>query len=170
MEVGNCFAGVGAVIDDQPIPCFVEAGLAGDALGGCEKVGEERVVFGGDGSVAGVVFFGDEQDVSGCLGSEVAEGEDMFVLVKDVGLSFAVDDLFEDRFSHGNYQMVSSSREGLKVRARARMKWTISSLRCWQELRHEAEPVRERTQARRPSRRRAEAREETFSSTRVASC
>ena len=93
MEVGNCFAGVGAVIDDQPIPCFVEAGLAGDALGGCEKVGEERVVFGGDGSVAGVVFFGDEQYVSGRLGSEVAEGEDMFVLVKDVGLSFAVDDL-----------------------------------------------------------------------------
>lgn len=80
------------------------------------------MVFGGDGSVAGVVFFGDEQYVGGSLGIEVAKSEDVVVFVEDVGLSFAVDDLFEDRFSHGNYQMVSSRREGLKVRARARMK------------------------------------------------
>jgi hypothetical protein len=46
----------------------------------------------------------------------------VIVLVQDVGLGFAVDDLFEDRFSHGFYQMVSSRREGLRVRARARMK------------------------------------------------
>jgi len=44
------------------------------------------------------------------------------VFVQDVGLGFAVDDLFKDRFSHGFYQMVSSRRAGLRVRARARIK------------------------------------------------
>lgn len=122
MEVGDGFTAVGAVIDDEAIATLIEAGLAGDALGGGEKVGKDLVVLGGNGTVTGVMFFGNEEDVGGGLGSEIAKGEDVIVLVKDVGLSFSVDDLFKDRFSHGFYQMVSSRREGLRVRARARVK------------------------------------------------
>jgi len=144
--------------------------LAGDALGGGEEVSEYDMIFCGNGSMAGVMFFGDEKDVDRGLGCEISECKDVIVFVEDVGLSFAVDDLFEDRFGHIYYQMVSSRSEGLRVRARARIKWTISSLKRWQELRQEEDPVSERTQERRPSKRRAEAREETFSSTRDASC
>jgi hypothetical protein len=80
------------------------------------------MILGGHGAVSGVVFFRDEEDVCRGLGGDIPKGENVIVLVQDVGLGFAVDDLFEDRFSHGFYQMVSSRREGLRVRARARMK------------------------------------------------
>ena len=170
MEVRYRFTSIGSVIDDESISCFFQLALSGYTLRGGKKMGKDRMVLGGNGAMAGVMFFGDEKDVGRGLGSDVAEGKDVVVFVEDVGLSFPVDDLFEDRFGHGGYQMVSSRREGLRVRARARMKWTISSLRRWQEVRHDAEPVRARTHERRPSKRRAEAREETFSSTRDESC
>jgi len=170
VEVRNRFSSIGSVVDDESVSCFFELALPGDTLRGGEKMGKDRVVFGGDGTVASVMFFGDEKDVGRGLGCDIAEGKVVIVFVEDVGLSLPVDDLFEDRFGHGGYQMVSSRREGLRVRARARMKWTISSLRRWQEARHDADPVRARTHERRPSRRRAEAREETFSSTREESC
>ena len=170
MEVRNRFSSIGAVVDDEAISSFVKLALSCDTLCSGKKIGKDRMVFGGNGAVAGMMFFGDEKDVGRGLGSNVAEGKDVIVFIEDVGLSFPVDDLFKDRFGHEGYQMVSSRREGLRVRARARMKWTISSLRRWQEVRHDAEPVRARTQERRPSKRRAEAREETFSSTREESC
>jgi len=80
------------------------------------------MILGGHGAVSGVVFFWDEEDVYGGLRGDIPKGENVFVFVQDVGLGFAVDDLFEDRFSHGFYQMVSSRREGLRVQARARIK------------------------------------------------
>jgi len=80
------------------------------------------MILGGYGAVPGVVFFWDEKNVCGSLGCNIPKGENVVIFVQDVGLGFAVDDLFEDRFSHWFYQMVSSRREGLKVRARARMK------------------------------------------------
>ena len=122
MKVRNGFSPIGAIIDDQAVAGFIEAGLAGYALGRSEKVGKDGMVLRGHSAVSGVVFFGYEKDVGGCLGGKIAKGKDVVVLVEDVGLGFAVDDLFEDRFSHGFYQMVSSRSDGLRVRARARMK------------------------------------------------
>jgi len=80
------------------------------------------MILGGHCAVSGVMFFWDEKNMCGSLGCNIPKGENVVVFVQDVGLGFAVDDLFEDRFSHGFYQMVSSRREGLRVRARARMK------------------------------------------------
>ena len=130
MEMGDGFSAVGAVVDDEAVAAGVQFQLAGDFLGGGEKVAEDGVVFRGDSGVAGVVLFGDEEDMNGGLGGDIAEGEDLIVLVEDVGGKFAVDDPLEDRFGHGpSYQMVNSRSWGPKWRARARMKWTISSLR-----------------------------------------
>jgi hypothetical protein len=80
------------------------------------------MILRGHGAVSGVVFFWDQEDVCRGLRGDIPKGEDVVVFIQDVGLGFAVDDLFKDRFSHGSYQMVSSRREGLRVRARARMK------------------------------------------------
>ncbi len=169
VKVRDGFPAIGAVIDDEAIAGFFEMALAGDPLGGGEKVGKDGVILGGNGAVAGVMFFGNEKDMDGGLGGEIAEGENVIVLVHDIGGHLAIDDALENGFGHrANYQMVSSRREGLRVRARARMKWTISSFRRWQEVRQDAEPVRERTQERRPSSRRTEAREEIFSSSKEA--
>ena len=168
VKVGDGLPAIRAVVDHQAVAGFFQLELATDALGGGQEMAENGVIFRGNGSVAGVVLFGNEQDVNRGLGCDVAEGKDVVVLIDNVGGHLAIDDALEDRPGHGaGYQMVSSRREGLRVCARARMKWTISSLSFWQELRQDEEPVRERTQERRPSRRRAEARVETFSSTKA---
>jgi len=123
VKVRNCFSTIGAIIDDEAIACFFELALAGNALGGDEEMSEEGMILGRNGAVAGVMFFRDEKDVDGGLGGEITEGEDVIVLVEDIGRDLAVDDAFEDSFGHrAIYQIVSSRREGLRVRARARIK------------------------------------------------
>ena len=123
MKVRDCFSTIGAIIDDEAIACFVELALAGNALGGDEEMSEEGMILGGNGAVAGVMFFRNEKDVNGGLGGKITEGEDVIILVKNIGRNLAVDDAFEDGFGHrASYQIVSSRREGLRVRARARIK------------------------------------------------
>ena len=123
MKVGDGFSTIGAIIDDEAIACFFELALAGNALGGDEEMSEEGMILGRNGAVAGVMFFRDEKDVNGGLGGEITEGEDVIILVEDIGRDLAVDDAFEDGFGHwASYQIVSSRREGLRVRARARIK------------------------------------------------
>ena len=123
MKVGDGFSTIGAIIDDEAIAGFVELALAGNALGGDEEMSEEGMILGRNGAVAGVMFFRDEKDVNGGLGGEITEGEDVIILVKNIGRNLAVDDAFEDGFGHrASYQIVSSRREGLRVRARARIK------------------------------------------------
>ena len=123
MKVGDGFSTIGAIIDDEAIAGFFELALAGNALGGDEEMSEEGMILGGNGAVAGVMFFRDEKDVDGGLGGEITEGEDVIILVKNIGRNLAVDDAFEDGFGHrASYQIVSSRREGLRVRARARIK------------------------------------------------
>ena len=123
MKVGDGFSTIGAIIDDEAIAGFFELALAGNALGGDEEMSEEGMILGRNGAVAGVMFFRDEKNVNGGLGGEITEGEDVIILVKNIGRNLAVDDAFEDGFGHrASYQIVSSRREGLRVRARARIK------------------------------------------------
>ena len=123
MKVGDGFAAIGAIIDNEPIAGFFELAQASDFLGGDEEMSEEGMSFGGDGTVAGVMFFWDDENVDGGLGGEITEGEDVIILVKDIGGEFAIDDPLEDSFGHrASYQIVSSRRDGLRVRARARIK------------------------------------------------
>ncbi len=123
MKMGNSFPAIGAIIDDEAVAGFVELALASDSLGSDEEMCEEGMSFGGYGTVAGVMFFWNDKNVDGGLGGEITEGEDMIILVENIGGEFAVDDAFENGFGHrANYQIVSSRREGLRVRARARIK------------------------------------------------
>jgi hypothetical protein len=123
VKVGDSFAAIGAVINDEAVAGFVELALASDPLGGYEEMGEEGMIFRGDGTMAGVVFFWNDKNVNGCLGGEITEGKDVIILVEDIGRELAVDDPLEDGFGHrASYQIVSSRREGLRVRARARIK------------------------------------------------
>ena len=123
MKMGNSFPAIGAIIDDEAVAGFVELALASDSLGSDQEMCEEGMSFGGYGTVAGVMFFWNDKNVDGGLGGEVTEGEDMIILVENIGGEFAVDDAFENGFGHrANYQIVSSRREGLRVRARARIK------------------------------------------------
>ncbi len=123
MKVGDGFAAIRAIIDDESIASFFELAQTGNPLGGDKEMSEEGMILGRDGAVAGVMFFWNDKNVDGCLGGEITEGEDVFILVENIGGEFAVDDAFEDGFGHrASYQIVSSRREGLRVRARARIK------------------------------------------------
>lgn len=101
MEMGDGFSAVGAVVDDEAIPGLVKLELAGDFLGGGKEMAKNGMMFRGDGGMAGMVLLGDEEDMNGGLRGDIAEGEDVIILIDDVGLGFAVDDPLEDRFGHG---------------------------------------------------------------------
>lgn len=116
VEVGDGFPAIGAVVDDQPVAAFVQLELATHPLGGGEKMAEDGMIFRGNRGVAGVMFFGDEKDMNGGLWGDIAESQDVIVLVDDIGGDFSIDDALENRLGHGaDYQMVSSRREGLRV-------------------------------------------------------
>lgn len=123
VQVGDGFAAIRAIIDDESIAGFVELALTGNPLGGDEEMSEEGMILGRDGAVAGVMFFWNNKNMDGGLGGEITKGEDVIILVENIGGELAVDDAFEDGFGHrASYQIVSSRREGLRVRARARIK------------------------------------------------
>jgi hypothetical protein len=123
MKMGDCFPPVGSVIDDQAVTRFVQLELTAHALRSGEELAENRAVLGRNRSVTGMVFFRDNQDMNGGLWGGIAEGNGVIILINDVSGHLAIDDALENRFGHGaDYQMVSSSREGLRFRARARMK------------------------------------------------
>ena len=101
MEMGDSFPTVGAVVDDEAIPGLVELPLAGDFLGSSKEIAKNGMIFRGDGGMAGMVLLGDEEDMNGGLRSDITEGEDVIILIDDVGFGFAVDDPLKDRFGHG---------------------------------------------------------------------
>ncbi len=69
------------------------------------------------------MFFWNDKNVDRGLGGKITESENVIILVENIGGEFAVDDPLEDGFGHrASYQIVSSRREGLRVRARARIK------------------------------------------------
>ncbi len=123
VKVGDGFAAIRAVINDEAVAGFFELALTGNPLSGDEEMSEEGMILGRDGAVAGVMFFWNDKNMNGGLGSEITKGENVIILVEDIGGELAVDDAFEDGFGHrASYQIVSSRREGLRVRARARIK------------------------------------------------
>ena len=96
----NSFPSVGPIVDDQPVAALFEFQLTGDFLSGCQKMAENKMVLRGDGGMTGMVLFGNQQNVNGRLGRNIPKGEDMLVLIHEIGFSLAVDDPFEDRFGH----------------------------------------------------------------------
>lgn len=85
MKMGNSFPAIGAIIDDEAVAGFVELALASDSLGSDQEMCEEGMSFGGYGTVAGVMFFWNDKNVDGGLGGEITEGEDMIILVENIG-------------------------------------------------------------------------------------
>lgn len=96
MEVGDGLAGVLALVDHEAVSVF-EFELVGDGFGGVEDM--EVVAGVGEFGEAGDFLAGDDQDVDGGLGLDVAECDDVGVFVDNVGGDFAVDDFGEE--GHG---------------------------------------------------------------------
>ena len=99
MEVGNGFATVLCVVDDDAESIFPIAFLPGDVPNPQKKVAEKFLIadvrFGnpGDG------FLWDEKKVNRSLGRDIAEAKAEVVFVNDVRRDFPGDDFFKE--GHG---------------------------------------------------------------------
>ncbi len=100
MQVRHGFSGVGPIIEDEPEPILREAELFGDF--GCfeQEVSEDLVVSRLSFGDARDGFFGDDQDVSGRLGFDVAERDDFVIFVDDGSGDLAGNDLLEQCLAH----------------------------------------------------------------------
>ena len=93
MEMGDGLSGVGTFVDDEAVTGG-EALLFGDDASGLEEV---LVVAGRlDGRDARYLRFGDDENVDGGDGIDVADGEAVVVLVDDFTGNFAVEDASEE--------------------------------------------------------------------------
>src|SRR5690606_29079585 len=91
MQVEHGLAGAGAVVDDQP-EGIADAGGGGDLAGGGHQVAEQRPVVVAGIHQPGDGFSGDQQQMGGSLGGDVADGETELVFVEDLARDLAIDD------------------------------------------------------------------------------
>lgn len=98
VEMGNCFAAVASVVDDDSEAVLGKSFLLGDHAHPGQEVTEEILIGGVRFADADDDFLGDEKKVNGSLGRDVFEAEAKLVFVDDVARDFAVGDLLEDGF------------------------------------------------------------------------
>jgi hypothetical protein len=99
VEMGNRFASVGAVVDDDA-EAGAEIELASDETGDEKEMAENILVRGGGLAETGEEIFGNDEEVYGCLRLDVVEDDARSILVEDFGRNFPVDDTLEDGFGH----------------------------------------------------------------------
>ena len=100
VKVGDGFAGIGPVVDDEAKAGLMNAEGAGDFDSLQEKVAEGFLVgLGGIGD-AGDRFPGNDENVAGRAGIDIAKGKDDVVFIDDLGRDFASGNFFEKGFAH----------------------------------------------------------------------
>jgi len=112
MEVGNGLASVCAAVGDNAVAVC-------DARFFCDS-GDLFKNIGYDGGVFAVYFvnasdvrFGNDEDVNGCLGGDIIERKDLFVLIRFFGGNIAVYDLTEKAvFYHIIYTPLNHTSRG----------------------------------------------------------
>lgn len=96
VEVGNCFATVLTVVDDDAESVLVHAHLSGNQSDAHHHVAEERFISAFRKGDADDGLLGDEKEVRRRLRTDVAEAEAEIVFVNDVGRDLSVGDLLEE--------------------------------------------------------------------------
>lgn len=100
MDVINRLPSFSAAVEDQSVAALAYTEFIGEAVGGehhpsdQSRVGGFQVVDGGD------VSAGDNQDVVRRLGVDVAEGDEVGILINDVGFKLAGGDAAEEAVGH----------------------------------------------------------------------
>lgn len=117
MRVEDGLPGSGAGVEHDAVPGPVDLLVGGDVPGLAQDVGEDLRLGGGERGGVRVMDAGDDEDVGGGLGVDVAEGDRGVGLPDDGGRDLTGDDLAEQavglRFScHGVRSSVSVIRYG----------------------------------------------------------
>jgi len=91
---------VRADVDDDAEAAVGQAKSPGDVGRRLEELAEQQRVIRGRVKEIGEGPLGDDQDVGGCLWRHVAEGQNVVILVDDIGGDLAPDDLAEEGICH----------------------------------------------------------------------
>lgn len=96
MQVGNGFAPMASVIDDDAKSCGVEALLPGQFGCGEEKMSQQTGLFRCRFSEPGDENLGNDEGMKGSLRVDVTDGDAAIILMEDVGRNFAGHDFFKE--------------------------------------------------------------------------
>lgn len=95
--MGDCFASILAIIEDNPETRFGNAKVFGNFCGREKKMADEHAIVRGGGSDAGNRLFGNDENVDGGPGLNVPDGKTQIVLVKKLGRNFPRSNFFKKR-------------------------------------------------------------------------
>jgi hypothetical protein len=111
VEVKNGLASAGADVEDGAVS-LLDIALTGD-LGGGEVAAADEFGVGGLGLLqSGKMFFGNDENVRGCLRVDVFEGEDVVVFVNFLGGNFAAEDAAEEAIGIGHVEFTRAGLPG----------------------------------------------------------
>lgn len=100
MQMRDGLAGVGTVVDDEPVTAALQAEPFGHSGGLKEQVAEDLMILRAGFGQTRDGFLGNDQHMRRCLRSNIAEGDDLVVFEDNVGRNFAGDDFFKQSFIH----------------------------------------------------------------------
>lgn len=89
------FAAIVSVVDDEAKTAFIKTELGGDGGGFQQQMAEKFLIFRRRFGDARNGFFGNNQNVRGCLRMKVAKGKDSLVLINDRRRNFACGNFFK---------------------------------------------------------------------------
>ena len=95
MEMGDRFAAVRSVINDQAKAGIVDAFLSGNVLGNIKKMAEQRFIGDGGLTYPCDLLLGNDQDMDGCVRGDVVKSQAEIVFVDDPGGNFPGNDFRE---------------------------------------------------------------------------
>ena len=102
MQMRHSFAGIRAVIEDEPKTVLREAELIRDFTGLEHEMAENLVILRRRFGNARDRFLRDQQHMRRGLWLDVAKGDDEIVLINDLRRDFTCDDFFKQGFVHGS--------------------------------------------------------------------
>lgn len=102
MQMRHGFAGVRAVVEDEPKTILREAEFLRDLARLEHQVAENLVIFSRRFGDAGNGFLRNQQNVRRGLRVDVAKGDDEVVFINDLRRDFARDDFFKQGLAHGS--------------------------------------------------------------------
>ena len=102
MQMRNGFAGVRAVVEDEPVAAGFQAKFFRYFSGLQQKMAQDLMIFTFCFAETGDRLFGNDENVRWSLRIDVAKGDDLGVLENNVRRDFAGDDFFKESFAHGS--------------------------------------------------------------------
>src|ERR1700722_17981027 len=116
MQVRNCLAAIEAIIDDDAVTVFRQADFVRNLSSFQQQMSQDFCILRPGFPNAGNQLSGEDQNVSGSLGMDIANSDDQIIFIDDCCRDFASGDFFKKCFAHTNLNIDFSSPLALRGR------------------------------------------------------